>query len=360
MCSMQAASLFDYPQRPDGNRHSWPQGEPLADFAPHELDEDGYTAASPEAQALTEQMLAEAQAAGVNTEALREDTARITEGLTDAEYHTALQERLVQAVGQARTDAARRDAAAARGSDPGDGQPAGAQGEEARALTLEAPTAEALQAAEDRAAAADHADSNDQARLKREADKARAAAELGDRTRQDASSDGFELGQSRAEVINTMAGNGDLFSQPDSADETPAVAPASPAQQRANAADRSFVEAERAAGREPDLSARNAVMERAAAATDRKTETQKNAEQRHDDARRIGREAGERGDPRDPPMAFTNSERQLWRAGWDASKATKNTPQVPTRPARSADTEGVIALRKRASVLKSLIDCLKA
>ena len=50
------------------------------------------------------------------------------------------------------------------------------------------------------------ADKAEQARLKREADKDRERKELSDRTRQDASSDGFELGQSRAEVIAATAG----------------------------------------------------------------------------------------------------------------------------------------------------------
>jgi hypothetical protein len=47
--------------------------------------------------------------------------------------------------------------------------------------------------------------------------------------------------------------------------------------------------------------------------------------------RDIGREAGERGDPRDPPAALKNADKQLWRAGWDESKKTAVTPQVPTK-----------------------------
>lgn len=58
------------------------------------------------------------------------------------------------------------------------------------------------------------------------------------------------------------------------------------------------------------------------------TATAKNAEQRHADARRIGLEAGQRGESRDPPIAFTSVEKRLWRAGWDQSKQTAVTPQV--------------------------------
>lgn len=72
-----------------------------------------------------------------------------------------------------------------------------------------------------------------------------------------------------------------------------------------------------------------------AAAPDARAETAKNAEQRYADARRLGREASERGDPRDPPQAFTSLEKQTWRAGWDAGKATKRTPQVPVPAAAS-------------------------
>ena len=56
------------------------------------LDAAGYTAASPEVQALTDQLLIEAEALGVDTEALREDAARHTEGQSDDQYHAAIQE----------------------------------------------------------------------------------------------------------------------------------------------------------------------------------------------------------------------------------------------------------------------------
>ncbi|MDB5730702.1 MAG: hypothetical protein JWQ03_597 [Variovorax sp.] len=66
------------------------------------------------------------------------------------------------------------------------------------------------------------------------------------------------------------------------------------------------------------------------------TPAEQSAEQRHADARAIGRSAGERGDPRDPPVAFTSTQKQLWRAGWDDSKRTKVTPQVPPVGATAA------------------------
>lgn len=55
----------------------------------------------------------------------------------------------------------------------------------------------------------------------------------------------------------------------------------------------------------------------------------KSAEQHDAEVRAMGRTAGERGDPRDPPEALPNGDKQVWRTGWDDSKRTKRTPQVP-------------------------------
>ncbi len=61
---------------------------------------------------------------------------------------------------------------------------------------------------------------------------------------------------------------------------------------------------------------------------------QQNLQDRLSDARRIGKEAAERGDPRDPPEAFTGMEKQVWRAGWDQGRKIGGpTPQVPALPA---------------------------
>jgi len=57
---------------------------------------------------------------------------------------------------------------------------------------------------------------------------------------------------------------------------------------------------------------------------------QQNLQDRLSDARRIGKEAAERGEPRDPPQAFTGMEKQVWRAGWDQGRKIGGpTPQVP-------------------------------
>ncbi len=89
-----------------------------------------------------------------------------------------------------------------------------ATAEQAQSLELSAPSREDLQAADDRAAAKDKADKTEQTRLKRQADKDRERKELGDKVRQDASADGFVLGQTPDEVVAAMAGNGDLFAEP--------------------------------------------------------------------------------------------------------------------------------------------------
>lgn len=53
--------------------------------------------------------------------------------------------------------------------------------------------------------------------------------------------------------------------------------------------------------------------------------------ERLDDARRLGREAAQRGDPRDPPEGLSNGEKQVWRAGWDQGKQSNQpTPQTPS------------------------------
>jgi len=89
---------------------------PLSDFDLEELGASGYAAASPEVQALTEQALAAADEAGIDIEALREDAARLTEGLSDDEYHAQLQASARAAIAQTRADAARRDAGADQGA----------------------------------------------------------------------------------------------------------------------------------------------------------------------------------------------------------------------------------------------------
>lgn len=106
---------------------------PLSDFDLEELSADGYAAASPEVQALTEQVLAAADEAGIDIEALREDAARLTEGLSDDEYHAQLQASARAAIAQTRTDAARRDAGADQASKRDRGASADTQGDEGAA-----------------------------------------------------------------------------------------------------------------------------------------------------------------------------------------------------------------------------------
>lgn len=78
---------------------------------------------------------------------------------------------------------------------------------------------------------------------------------------------------------------------------------------------------------------------------------QQNLQDRLSDARRIGKEAAERGDPRDPPEAFTGMEKQVWRAGWDQGRKIGGpTPQVP------ALEPDMAALRKKWPGLKGESD----
>jgi hypothetical protein len=193
----------------------------LADFSAYELEQSGYNSVSPEAKALTEKLLAEAELAGIDTEAIREDAARLTEGQRADEYETAVQEGARQALAQALQDAGRRNASAAQGSGSRDGEAAGDSGDEgqAEALTLEAPTPDMLRERAERAAAGDNAE-----RAKKAAEQARLAKQASDReakARADQTVDDFALGQSAEQQLSGMD---DLFSAPTSQSE-----PATPA-----------------------------------------------------------------------------------------------------------------------------------
>lgn len=112
----------------------------LNDFTPDELEESGYADASPEVKAATQMLLDEAEAAGIDTDALREDAARQTEGQSADVYHARLQESARQALATHRTSVGSADTAAARGSVEDHQQASGDQGQEGRPdIALTAP-----------------------------------------------------------------------------------------------------------------------------------------------------------------------------------------------------------------------------
>lgn len=183
----------------------------LSDFDLDELGASRYTQISPEAQALTEQLLAEAEALGLDTETLRDDAVRASEGKTDDEYHAELQAIAREAIGKAQRDAEERNAAATGRSTQDDGKAAGDQGQEGsgQGLTLTAQTAEDLKAKTEREAAGEAA-----AKAKRDAEQARLRKEAEARdlkARADATVDDFQLGQ---DADQQMSGMDDLFAQP--------------------------------------------------------------------------------------------------------------------------------------------------
>ena len=94
-------------------------------FTPDDPEEYGYAASSPVAKAITEHLLAEAQALGIDTEALKEDAARHTEGQTEDIYHAQLQEAIRSAVTQTRAAAGRSNARTAEPGSQDSGPPAG-------------------------------------------------------------------------------------------------------------------------------------------------------------------------------------------------------------------------------------------
>lgn len=198
---------------------------PLSDFTADDLEESGYAAASPDVQALTEQLIAEADTLGIDTDTIREDAAQDTEA-TEEQYHAAIQATLRGAIAEAQANAAGRNAEAASGSSEDRSETDDAQGQE-EGLTLEAQTEADLRAKAEREAAAAAGDKEQQAELARAEAKRkrdleqklideRAAKVLKDRI--DASADDFQLGApppsgkvSRDEAV----GQGDLLGAED-------------------------------------------------------------------------------------------------------------------------------------------------
>lgn len=197
---------------------------PLADLSADDLDASGYTRASPEVQALTERLMADAEAAGIDTEAIRERVAMQTsEGATADDYEQALQDAINEALAGNREAAqgdeqgADRPSGEDRGQDDGGEEQAAGQAE---GLTLQAETeADALAKAEREAAALKaEADTKaaEQERLRRE------AIQREERARADATVDDFQLGQT---ADQQLSGQTDMFSAPPAPAPAPAPAP---------------------------------------------------------------------------------------------------------------------------------------
>lgn len=191
-----------------------PFDEALADFTPDDLDDAGYTAAAPEVQAATEELLAAADAIGIDTEALREDAARMTIEQAEDAYHAEVQRLAREAIAAARQDTEGSDAGAAQAGAGNRSEAAGEEGDN-EGLTLEAQTEEGLRI---RGAARERADREDAAEQRRLANKARADAER----------DEFVLtGSDRPADVAAAAGQGGLFDAVTS--DTEPAAPAQPA-----------------------------------------------------------------------------------------------------------------------------------
>lgn len=92
-----------------------------------DLEESGYAAASPEVKALSEQLLASAEAAGIDVEAVRETAARGTEEATEDEYHAKLQALLAESIQRLARSPEGDNAGAAEGSAGGGREVAGGQ-----------------------------------------------------------------------------------------------------------------------------------------------------------------------------------------------------------------------------------------
>jgi hypothetical protein len=109
------------------------QPDPWDDFTfePEDLDATGYSALNPDTLAATEQLIAEAEAMGIDTEAIRDDTARIVgDSASQEEYHAATQEAIRQAIAQTGRNAEQVDASGAREGNQGGRSPAEQAGRE--------------------------------------------------------------------------------------------------------------------------------------------------------------------------------------------------------------------------------------
>lgn len=138
----------------------WRWASTAEEFAADDLEESGYADAAPEAQTLTEQLLAEAESLGIDTKALRRDVARATERQCNEEFHRQVQAEATRAIAQARRYVARGDAGPDQAGNEDRGRLAGDQGEELQGLI--APTPEVLKANADRARTPEAADSAEQ------------------------------------------------------------------------------------------------------------------------------------------------------------------------------------------------------
>lgn len=111
----------------------------LADWSVDDLADAGYTAISPEAQQATEELLAQAEALGIDIAAIRENADHETRGQPDDAYHAEVQRVAREAIAAAGRNAQGAVAQGPGGRDQDGGESAGDQGE-AQGLNLEAPT----------------------------------------------------------------------------------------------------------------------------------------------------------------------------------------------------------------------------
>lgn len=121
-----------------------PRG-PFDDFEPADLDAAGYGRDVVDVQDATEDLLLDAERAGIDTEAAKEDAARRTQDESENAYHAELQASLraaLEALSRDGGEDAGADTGAARGSDADRGEAAG----EARPSGV-TPTPEELSAA---------------------------------------------------------------------------------------------------------------------------------------------------------------------------------------------------------------------
>lgn len=204
--------------------------DPWDDFTltPEDLEESGYYDLNDDVRAATEQLIAEAEQLGIDTESIREDMARLVgEEASQDEYHAATQEAIRSAITEAAGHARQTESSGAGTGDRSgleivgqtdrEGSPVQDRdgGSDQEGLNLQSQTEADLRQKAQREQVAAKAEATkkaaEQERL-RKADEAR-----DNKARADATVEAFELGQSADAQLSGMA---DLFGDQETTKQT--------------------------------------------------------------------------------------------------------------------------------------------
>ena len=332
-------------------------------FTPDELDESGYADADPEVKALTQRLLQDAEAAGLDTEALRETAAMQTETQPEEAYHAAIQEAIRQALAGDRAGAQVGNAEAARGSSEDRGVPAGVQGQEGQGegLTLSSQNADELKAKTAREANAAALDERQQIDAERDLFGLQQQAAPDQRT--DNTGDMFG-GPSAADVQAARSRKGGAPSGPDLFSEQPSEPATNTGYTIAEKDGKFFVRiGDDRASRGP-FKTRDAAAKQGEALQQRETMAADEKAAGGDPIAWAGRAAFKAGQKREAPPEISQANAPRWLKGYDDAALAElrgpqpTPPKGPSKPkniaSEAGDSEDV--RQAKADALKALGD----